>query len=189
MSPLLPYGGNVRYTLQRWTGVIAFVFILWHVFHMHGWIRADWWIEGVASPFRRATVRSQERLLRRRGASKRRGLSSRCTPWAFSCRCTTWPTASGRWASPGACGPARTRSGGPRFPAWRFGLLLGSWVLGSLYGMVDGRTAGGSDPAKPPMFSRRLGVESFRITEPFRPACRRNPSELTRTSNSWQNIG
>jgi len=29
------YGGNVRYTLQRTTGMIAFVFILYHVWQMH----------------------------------------------------------------------------------------------------------------------------------------------------------
>jgi succinate dehydrogenase / fumarate reductase cytochrome b subunit len=31
------YGGNVRYTLQRWTGIIAIVFILAHLWHVH-WI-------------------------------------------------------------------------------------------------------------------------------------------------------
>ena len=45
-----PYVGNVRYTLQRWTGVIAFAFILCHVFHMHGWFRGEWWHEYVARP-------------------------------------------------------------------------------------------------------------------------------------------
>lgn len=45
-----PYSGNWRYTLQRWTGVIAFVFILWHVFHMHGWLHVDWWINNVSKP-------------------------------------------------------------------------------------------------------------------------------------------
>jgi len=45
-----PYGGNFRYTLQRATGAIAFVFILWHVFHMHGWIPSTWWRENVAGP-------------------------------------------------------------------------------------------------------------------------------------------
>jgi len=30
-----PYSGNVRYTLQRATGMIAFAFILWHVIHLH----------------------------------------------------------------------------------------------------------------------------------------------------------
>lgn len=38
------YGGNVRYTLQRATGVIAVLFILYHVFHMHGWFHFDWWL-------------------------------------------------------------------------------------------------------------------------------------------------
>ena len=39
------YTGNIRYTLQRTTGVIAMLFILWHVFHMHGWLRFEWWVE------------------------------------------------------------------------------------------------------------------------------------------------
>jgi succinate dehydrogenase / fumarate reductase cytochrome b subunit len=42
--------GNWRYTLQRATGVIAFAFILWHVFEMHGWFRFPWWVENVARP-------------------------------------------------------------------------------------------------------------------------------------------
>ncbi|MCP4592974.1 MAG: succinate dehydrogenase [bacterium] len=29
------YGGNVRYTLQRWSGIIALVFILVHLWHVH----------------------------------------------------------------------------------------------------------------------------------------------------------
>jgi succinate dehydrogenase / fumarate reductase cytochrome b subunit len=33
------YGSNVRYSLQRTTGMIAFVFILYHVWHMH-WLGA-----------------------------------------------------------------------------------------------------------------------------------------------------
>jgi succinate dehydrogenase / fumarate reductase cytochrome b subunit len=43
-----PYASNIRYTLQRATGMIAFVFIMWHVFHMHGWIHDKWWIKNVA---------------------------------------------------------------------------------------------------------------------------------------------
>ena len=30
-----PYNGNIRYTLQRATGMIVFVFIVWHVIQMH----------------------------------------------------------------------------------------------------------------------------------------------------------
>jgi succinate dehydrogenase / fumarate reductase cytochrome b subunit len=42
------YAPNVRYTLQRATGMIAFAFIAWHVFHMHGWLHTEWWTHGVA---------------------------------------------------------------------------------------------------------------------------------------------
>jgi len=45
-----PYVGNWRYTLQRISGLVAFAFILWHVFEMHGWFRFQWWVEQVARP-------------------------------------------------------------------------------------------------------------------------------------------
>ena len=32
-----PYVSNIRYTLQRWTGIIAFFFIMYHLWQMH-WI-------------------------------------------------------------------------------------------------------------------------------------------------------
>ena len=44
------YGPNYRYTLQRITGMIAFVFIMVHVFHMHGWFHADIWLENLVHP-------------------------------------------------------------------------------------------------------------------------------------------
>ncbi len=34
-----PYGGNIRYTLQRWTGMIAFFFIMYHLWQLH-WLGA-----------------------------------------------------------------------------------------------------------------------------------------------------
>lgn len=46
-----PYRNNIRYMLQRVTGGIAFLFIFWHVFHMHGWFHSEWWITNVAEPF------------------------------------------------------------------------------------------------------------------------------------------
>jgi succinate dehydrogenase / fumarate reductase, cytochrome b subunit len=45
-----PYAENFRYTLQRWTGVIALAFILWHVFHTRGWFISPWWQEHVTRP-------------------------------------------------------------------------------------------------------------------------------------------
>lgn len=51
------YVSNWRYTLQRWTGVIAIVFIFFHVFHLHGWIHGDWWLRSVAEPLGMAQFR------------------------------------------------------------------------------------------------------------------------------------
>ena len=45
-----PYRENLRYTLQRGTGVIAFAFILWHVFHTRGWFQSSWWVAHVTRP-------------------------------------------------------------------------------------------------------------------------------------------
>jgi succinate dehydrogenase / fumarate reductase cytochrome b subunit len=47
---LYPYRENLRYTLERWTGVITFAFILWHVFQTRGWITNAWWVEHVTRP-------------------------------------------------------------------------------------------------------------------------------------------
>ena len=44
------YAENYRYVLQRFTGMIAFFFIMLHVFHMHGWFHADAWLENVVHP-------------------------------------------------------------------------------------------------------------------------------------------
>jgi len=44
------YAANIRYTLQRTSGIIAFLFILFHVFHLHGWFHFEAWLDGVAHP-------------------------------------------------------------------------------------------------------------------------------------------
>lgn len=49
-SATYTYSSNIRYTLQRATGLIAFAFIFYHVFHMHGWFHAEWWLKNVAEP-------------------------------------------------------------------------------------------------------------------------------------------
>lgn len=45
-----PLSGNIRYSLQRASGMIAFFFIMWHVFHMHGWFHAESYLKSVAEP-------------------------------------------------------------------------------------------------------------------------------------------
>lgn len=52
------YVANWRYTLQRWTGVVAVVFIFMHVFHLHGWFHSDWWLSRVAEPLGMANFRA-----------------------------------------------------------------------------------------------------------------------------------
>ena len=44
------YGSNVRYYLQRITGMVALLFIFVHVFHLHGWFHIDFWIETIVKP-------------------------------------------------------------------------------------------------------------------------------------------
>jgi succinate dehydrogenase / fumarate reductase cytochrome b subunit len=46
-----PYSANRRYTWQRITGMIAFVFIAFHVFHMHGWFHNSYWVDRIVHPF------------------------------------------------------------------------------------------------------------------------------------------
>ncbi len=45
-----PLAANYRFTLQRATGVIAFFFIMLHVFHMHGWFHNESWLHYVVEP-------------------------------------------------------------------------------------------------------------------------------------------
>jgi succinate dehydrogenase / fumarate reductase cytochrome b subunit len=52
-----PYASNMRYVLQRVTGLVALAFIVLHVFHMHGWIHADAWLENVVRPLGGAQFR------------------------------------------------------------------------------------------------------------------------------------
>jgi succinate dehydrogenase / fumarate reductase, cytochrome b subunit len=44
------YVSNRRYSWQRLTGYLAFIFIFTHVFHLHGWFHFDWWLKNVAEP-------------------------------------------------------------------------------------------------------------------------------------------
>jgi succinate dehydrogenase / fumarate reductase, cytochrome b subunit len=53
-----PTSANYRYILQRATGMIALAFILFHVFHLHGWFHSDWWLENVARPLNGANFRA-----------------------------------------------------------------------------------------------------------------------------------
>lgn len=51
------FTSNHRYSLQRLTGYLAFIFIFVHVFHLHGWFHFDWWLTNVAEPLNMAQFR------------------------------------------------------------------------------------------------------------------------------------
>ncbi|MEM6692943.1 MAG: succinate dehydrogenase cytochrome b558 subunit, partial [Planctomycetota bacterium] len=40
---------NRRYVFQRWTGVIALVYLFFHILHLHGWFHSDLWL-GIVQP-------------------------------------------------------------------------------------------------------------------------------------------
>jgi len=52
-----PFTANRRYVWQRWTGLIALIFLLVHVFHLHGWFHASAWLDYVAKPLGMAQFR------------------------------------------------------------------------------------------------------------------------------------
>ncbi|MDA9778577.1 succinate dehydrogenase cytochrome b558 subunit [Rubripirellula sp.] len=57
------FTSNRRYTFQRWTGVIALVYLFFHILHLHGWFHSEFWLavvrpQGFASfrPFNAAST-------------------------------------------------------------------------------------------------------------------------------------
>jgi succinate dehydrogenase / fumarate reductase cytochrome b subunit len=51
------FTSNRRYFWQRVTGIIALVFLMTHVFHLHGWFHVKPWLEYVAEPLGMARFR------------------------------------------------------------------------------------------------------------------------------------
>jgi succinate dehydrogenase / fumarate reductase, cytochrome b subunit len=129
-----PYEANRRYTLQRVTGVIAFVFIALHVFHMHGWFHNSAWVKYVVEPWGGAQFKPYN-------ATSTAGLALQPVVWLviylvgmLSCvfhlanglwtMGITW----GVWTSPAA----QRRALGV---CAVFGVLLAGVGLGALFGM------------------------------------------------------
>jgi len=140
------YAANYRYTLQRATGMIAFVFIMIHVFHMHGWFHADVWLENVVRPLGGAQFKPFN-------AASTAGLALQNYVWVgfymlgvISCvyhlangvwtMGITW----GVWTSTAAQARASAVCGG-------FGLLLAALSMGALFGMRASGTGEGLEKA------------------------------------------
>jgi succinate dehydrogenase / fumarate reductase cytochrome b subunit len=121
-----PYGGNIRYTLQRITGLIAFAFIIYHLWHVH-WLGA-WFGGGEFDPHHAAETTAQA-----------------LAPWYLRCiygvgvLAAVFHFANGVWTFLITWGITI----GPRSQTWvgyvcaAFGIVLGVVGLGSLRGFGD----------------------------------------------------
>lgn len=137
-----PYGANRRYTWQRWTGLVAFAFILYHVFHMHGWFHFNAWLEHVAEPYGGARFKPYDAASSAGLALQSPGILIFYVIGVLACvfhfanglwtMGITW----GVWISPLA--QARALK-----VCMTFGVLLAAMSMGALYGMYQsGRGAG-----------------------------------------------
>lgn len=120
------YGGNIRYTLQRATGMIVFAFIIWHVIQMHhlGVLFGGGHFNPEAATSSTATTLSpmSYRLL-----------------YAIGIICATYHLANGLWTQGITWGiwttqPAMRRAGRCCFA---FGLIVGFIGLSALYGFSN----------------------------------------------------
>lgn len=133
-----PYAGNIRYTLQRWTGVIAFVFILWHVFHMHGWLRAEWWLDYVARPLGGAQFDPTHNMAASSTAAAVWGTWWMGAWYIVGTLACVYHFANGLWTMGITwglwTGPAAQRWA--NLPALAFGLVLAILGIGAMYGLL-----------------------------------------------------
>lgn len=132
-----PYASNVRYTLQRATAIIALLFILWHIFHMHGWIHAEWWVESIRSfpePFSGANFRPFNAAST---AAKALQSGLVVTLYAIGVLATVYHFANGVWTAGITWGVWTTPQSqrGASYVCLILGILVGSLGLASLWGM------------------------------------------------------
>lgn len=130
-----PYVRNIRYTWQRVTGIIAFAFIGWHVFHMHGWFHNAWWIESVVQPLGGHRFRPFN-------AASSAALALQGSLWvailyAVGILACVYHLANGLWTMGITWGiwisPAAQRRAD--YVCMTFGVLLAAVGLGALWGM------------------------------------------------------
>src|SRR3989304_4448146 len=132
-----PYVENWRYTLQRATGVIAMVFILFHVFHMHGWVRWGWWTMHVAKPLGGAQFDSEHAATS--AAAALQASSFLAIFYAIGITAAVFHLANGLWTMGITWGVWTT----PRAQRWAnipcaiFGIALLIVGLGALLGMLN----------------------------------------------------
>ena len=127
------YSSNRRYKWQRISGMIAFVFIFWHVFHLHGWFHFDLWMEQVAKPIGGANFRPYNAA-----SSLGLAMAGFIVPvlYALGMLACVYHLANGIWTMGITWGiwispTAQTRAG---YACLGFGVLLGFVGLGAVIG-------------------------------------------------------
>lgn len=142
-----PYAANWRYTMQRVTGMIAFVFIGWHVFHMHGWFHGDQWMKNVVEPYGGG-------LFRPYNAASTAGLALQSLVvtvlYAIGVLSCVFHLANGIWTM-GITWGVWTSPMAQRRALWAcgvFGVLLGAVGLSALGGMRSVGSGAGLDEAR-----------------------------------------
>lgn len=131
-----PYPENIRYTLERWTGVLTFVFVIWHVFHMTGWISNQWWLDNVAEPLGGARFKPEHVIT---------GVEAvRASPWITTIYVVgtlgaVYHFANGLWTA-GITWGVWTSAGAQRWakaPCWIIGLGTAASGVATLLGMYE----------------------------------------------------
>jgi succinate dehydrogenase / fumarate reductase cytochrome b subunit len=128
------YESNVRYMLQRATAWIALFFIMWHVFHMHGWIHREFWLDNVARPLFGAQFDPE-----RATSSSAMALASVVTKilYTIGLLATVFHLANGVWTAGITWGLWTTRAAQQRakYVCAVFGVLLAAVGMTALVGM------------------------------------------------------
>jgi len=119
-----PYVGNIRYTLQRATGMIAFVFIIWHVMQLH-WLGTPF---GGGKFVPHHATSTAATALQPLGISLLYAIGVLSAVFHFANGLWTLGITWGLWTSPAAMRRASYLSIG-------VGVLLGAAGLGALSGM------------------------------------------------------
>lgn len=135
-SATYTYASNIRYTLQRATGLIAFAFIFYHVFHMHGWLHADWWANSVVNPLGGGQFKPYNAASTAGAALQNNfilllfyGIGVLASVFHLANGVWTFGITWGIWVSPKAQARAN-------YLAIAVGLLVGAAGLGALVGMA-----------------------------------------------------
>jgi succinate dehydrogenase / fumarate reductase cytochrome b subunit len=157
-SSTYKYTNNVRYTLQRATGMIAFVFIFWHVFHMHGWFHFPAWEKEVAEPLFGAQFRPYNAASTAAQALKPLVVQILYAIGVLSCvfhlanGIWTFGITWGIWVTPAAQRWATTA-------CLVFGLLLAAVSMGALGGFAWGVKVDEARDVENLMYEKQFAVE------------------------------